>query len=86
MQDSIGASERCIGEWRNVVSAWLVAMALMGLFATADALASRQDSSPRLQHLAGAEIPRHSSGFPGPDEVAASDWLEKARIEAYSCW
>jgi hypothetical protein len=86
MQDSIVVSERCIGEWRIVASAWLVAIALVALFATADALASRPDPLPRIPRLAGAEIPRHDPGFPGPDEVAASDWLEKARIESYSCW
>jgi hypothetical protein len=33
--------------------------------------------------LAGAKIPRHDLSFPGPDDIAASDWLERVRAEAY---
>ena len=42
---------------------------------------------PRQVSLAGAIIPRHhSAGYPGPDEIAASDWQERARAGAYSGW
>jgi hypothetical protein len=83
MFGTVGRSERSTGEWRAVAAAWLVAFALVGLFAAGEALASRPHPVARL---AGAEIPRHDPGFPGPDEVAASDWLQQARAAAYCCW
>jgi hypothetical protein len=83
MFENIASSERWVGGWRAVAAAWVVVIALVALFAAAEALASRPDPAPRL---AGAEIPRHDPGFAGPDEVAASDWLEQAKVEAYSCW
>jgi hypothetical protein len=83
MFDNIGGSERRIGGWRAVAAAWVVVIALVALFGAAEALASRPKPSAQL---AGVEIPRHDPGVAGPDEVAASDWLEKAKAEAYSCW
>jgi hypothetical protein len=79
-------AERFFGGWRAVASAWLVAIVFVGLFATAEALASRHSSSPREGSLAGVVIPRHEASVPGPDEVAASGWLERATAEAYSNW
>jgi hypothetical protein len=69
--------------WRTVISAWLVAFVFAGLFATADAMASRHKPRPGRCGLAGSVIPRHDPSFPGPDEIAASDWLERVRAEAY---
>ncbi len=86
MLKEIETPERFIGGWRMVASAWLVAIMFVVLFATVQALASRHSAPPREDSLAGAVIPRHDSGFPGPDEVAASDLLERARAEAYSGW
>ena len=92
MLDDIGSrrgmriAERSLGGWRIVVSAWLVAIVLVILFAALEALASRHSTSPRAESLAGAIIPRHDSGFVGPDEVAASDWEERAKADAYSGW
>jgi hypothetical protein len=80
------ANDRCAEEWRTIVSAWVVAIALVGLFASAEAVAPRPVPSPPVSSLVGAEIPRHDAAILGPDEVAAADWLEKARAEAYSCW
>jgi hypothetical protein len=78
-----GIAEGSIGEWRIVVSAWLVAIAFVVLFAAADALASLRGTSSHEARLAGAVIPRHDPSFPGPHEIAASDWLARAKAEAY---
>jgi hypothetical protein len=86
MPEQVERTEGFIGGWRIVASAWLVAIIFVGLFATAEALASLRNASPRKDSLAGAVIPRHDPSFPGPDEVAASDLLERARAEAYSTW
>jgi hypothetical protein len=80
----LGIAERTLGGWRVVAAAWSIAIALVVLFATGQALASRHDPSPREGSLAGAVIPHHDPSFPGPDEMAASDWLERVRAEAYS--
>lgn len=79
-------AEGAVGGWRIVVSAWLVATAFVVLFAAADALASLRNTSSREARLAGAVIPRHDPTFPGPHEIAASDWLARARAEAYFGW
>jgi hypothetical protein len=86
MPKEIERADSSFGGWRVVASAWLVAVVFVVLFATAEALASRHSSSPRAGSLAGAVIPRHELTVPGSDEVAASDWLERARAEAYSNW
>jgi hypothetical protein len=80
------ANTRSVEEWRSIVSAWVIAIALVVLFASAEALASRPEPSPPVSILVGAEIPRHDSATPGPDEIAAADLLARARAEAYSCW
>lgn len=77
---------RSFGNWRIAVSAWLIAIALAVLFIGAHGLASRNGIFPREDNLAGAVIPHHDPGFAGPDEVAASDWLERAKAEAYTGW
>jgi hypothetical protein len=76
------ASNNSIG-WRTIISAWLVAFVFAGLFATADAIASRHKPPPGRCALAGSVIPRHDPSLTGPDEIAASDWLQRARAEAY---
>ena len=89
-----GFAERSFGGWRAVASAWLVVVIFVALFATAEALAARHRKPSHQSsvtgavtpRLAGAVIPRHDPGFPGPDEVAASDWLQRVKAEAYSCW
>jgi hypothetical protein len=82
----LGIAERSVGDWRLVASAWLVAVVFVVLFAAADALASFRSTSPREASLAGAVIPRHNPSFPRPEEIAASDWLDRVRAEAYSGW
>ena len=77
-------AERSV-RWRIVVSAWLIAIVFVLVFAGVETLAS-QHAAPRQASLAGAVIPRHDPGFVGPDEVAASDWQQRARAEAYSEW
>jgi hypothetical protein len=83
---ALDAAERSLGGWRVIASAWLVAMIFALLFATADALASRHGARHQKSALVGGEIPRHDPGFLGPDEIAASDWLQRVRAEAFSCW
>jgi hypothetical protein len=82
----LGIFERSLGDWRVVASAWLVAIIFLVLFTLADALAAQHSSSSRAPNLAGAIIPRHDPSFPGRDEIAASDWLERVRAEAYWSW
>jgi hypothetical protein len=88
MRDGIerGYAESSLGDWRIVAAAWLVAIIILALFAGVQALAARSNASPRETGLAGAVIPRHDPGSLGPDEMAASDWQERARVEASSCW
>lgn len=78
--------ERSCRDWRIVASAWVIAIFCVLLFAAADALASRHGARTSQVELAGAVIPRHDPSFPGPDEVAASDWVERATAEAGCCW
>jgi hypothetical protein len=86
MPEEIEAAERSFGGWRVVASAWLVAITFVLLFATAGAFASLHSNPSREANLAGAVIPRHDPSYPGTDEIAASDWLERAKAEAYSDW
>ena len=60
------------GGWKVTAAAWLVSILFAGLLGATDALASRHHGRPRECALAGA------------DEIAASDWLERVRAEAYS--
>ena len=75
-------AERSHRDWRIVASAWVVAIVCVLLFAAADASASRHRAASRQGNLAGAVIPRHDPSFPGPDELAASDWVERQTAEA----
>lgn len=72
------------GDWKVTAAAWLVPILFATVLGAADALASRHHGPPRECELAGAVIPRHDPGIPGRDEIAASDWLERVRAEAYS--
>jgi anti-sigma-K factor RskA len=80
----LGIAERSLGGWRVVAAAWSVAVIFVVLFATGEALASRHGTSPHEGSLAGAVIPQHDPSVPGSNEMAASDWLERVRAEAYS--
>jgi hypothetical protein len=84
MPEKIGSRRRSFGSWRVVASAWLVAILFVVLFAGVQVLAGRHSVSPREPTLAGAVIPRHDPA--SPEEIAASDWQERARAEAYSGW
>jgi hypothetical protein len=86
MPNRIEDTEKSIGGWRIIASAWIIAVIFIATLATVQALASLHNVSSRSGHLVGAVIPRHDSSVPGPDEVAASDQLERARAEAYSGW
>jgi hypothetical protein len=79
-------AERSLGGWRVIAAAWLVPMILALSFATADAVASRHHPRHQQSDLVRAEIPRHDSSSLGPDEIAASDWLQRVRADAYSSW
>ncbi len=79
--EAVGQS---VGGWRAVASAWILAIMAVLLFTTADALATHK--GPAREGLAGAMIPRHDPRFPGPDEIAASDWVEKARADSSGYW
>lgn len=81
-----GIAERTPVGWRIVAAAWLVAIIFVVLFSAADAFASRHKKFSHEGNITGAVIPRHDAGVPGPDEIAASDWLQRVRAEAYSCW
>ncbi|MBV8119627.1 MAG: hypothetical protein JO081_06795 [Alphaproteobacteria bacterium] len=83
---ALDAGERSLGGWRVIASAWLIMMIFALLFATAEALAERHAAQHQKSDLVRAEIPRHDSSFPGPDEIAASDWLQRVRAEAFACW
>ena len=82
----LGTAERSFGGWRVVAAAWLVMMIFVALFATGEALACRHRAPSRESTLTGAVIPRHDSSLLGPDEVAASDWVQRVKAEAYSNW
>jgi hypothetical protein len=86
IENGRGVVQRSFGGWRIVTSAWLAMIIFVVLFAGFQALASRHGTSPRAASLSGAVIPRHYPRFFGPDEVAASDWQERAKAEAYSDW
>jgi hypothetical protein len=81
----LGISERSL-DWRIVASAWLVAIIFVLLFGAADALASRHSSASSKSRLVGVVIPQHDPSVPGPEEIAAANWLERAKAEAYSGW
>jgi hypothetical protein len=65
-------TERYLGGWRVIASAWAMAIVFVLLFAGVQALASRHATSPRQQSLAGAVIPRHDPSCAGPGDVLAS--------------
>jgi hypothetical protein len=81
-EDGIGGPNQP-GGWRTIISAWLVALIVAGVWVTGDALASLPCPTHHAGALAGIVIPRHDPSSPGPDEVAASDWLQRIRAEAY---
>ena len=70
--------------WRALAAAWLLPVLFAALFGAANALASGHHDLARDCVLAGAAIPQHDASLPGPDEIKASDWLERVKVEAYS--
>jgi hypothetical protein len=81
-EEGIGGPNQPCG-WRTIMSAWLVAFMIAVLWVTGDALASLHYPARHAGDLDGVIIPRHDPSSPGPDEVAASDWLERVKAEAY---
>lgn len=77
-------SDEADKSWRAVAAAWLVPILFATVFVAADAIAARHHAPARECATAGAMIPRHDPSLPGPDEIAASDWLERVRAEGYS--
>jgi hypothetical protein len=89
MPEEIAGTERSGRGWRAVGSAWLVAIIFVILFAAGEAVACLHRShspSPHRDDFVGTVIPRHDPSVLGPDEVAASDWLERARADADTTW
>lgn len=89
MPEEIAGAERSGHGWRVVSAAWVVAIMFVVLFAAGEAVARlhrSHDPSPRRGDFVGAVIPRHDPSFLGPDEVAASDWLDRARADAETGW
>lgn len=54
------------GNWRAVVSAWVIAIVAVLLLAVYQVVTSRHEPSPRGQSLAGAVIPQHDPACSGP--------------------
>lgn len=88
-------TERYLGGWRVIASAWAMAIVFVLLFAGVQALASRHATSPRQQGLVGAVIPRHDPSCAGPGDVTASatpncqtsgDALADAEAETSAEW
>jgi len=65
-------AERFLGGWRVTVSAWVMAVAFVLLFAGVQALASHHEASPARATLAGAVIPRHDPTCAGAGAETAS--------------
>lgn len=53
------SNERQPGNWRIVVSAWVLVLLFAMLLAAVEAVASRRAGSHPGRHLAGAVIPQH---------------------------
>lgn len=85
MLEEMEGPARSFGSWRVVTSAWLVAIVFAMLLGGVHALASLH-TPPHKARLAGVVIPRHVARFVSANDVAASDWLEQARAEAYTGW
>lgn len=83
-EDRFDITEKTEGSWRVAAAAWLVPIVLAGLFGAGNALGARHHAPPHKCATAGVMIPQHDPTLPGPDEIAASDWLEHLRAEAYS--
>jgi hypothetical protein len=63
---------RYLGGWRVIVSAWVIAIVVVLLFAGVQALASRHTPSPRQEAMVGVVIPRHDPSCAGSGDVTAS--------------
>jgi hypothetical protein len=81
---NLETEDRTANDWRAPAAAWLLPILLAALFGTAHAAASRHHAAPRACALAGAAIPHHDASLLGPDEIKASDRLERVRADASS--
>jgi hypothetical protein len=87
--------DRFPANWRVVVSAWVMVLLVVLVFAGTQALASHRHSAPPRAHLAGAVIPRHDPasaevGVPCASPLAecgrSAAALEPAMSYAYPTW
>ncbi len=70
-----------IGDWRIVVSAWLLVLVIVMLLVTVDALACRRVSSPPDAQLVGAVIPQHEPcAGPGIPSAVNIDGCERGPL------
>jgi hypothetical protein len=67
------SSERQIGGWRIVVSAWALVVICTVLFAGAEAMAGRHGGASAEGHLSRAVIPRHDTACGGPGISSATN-------------
>ncbi|HUC09659.1 MAG TPA: hypothetical protein VL985_04440 [Stellaceae bacterium] len=63
-----GFTQRYLGGWRVVASAWALAVMVVLGFGGVQALASRHET-PMQQQLVGAVIPRHDPSCGGPGDL-----------------
>lgn len=81
------------GNWRVVVSAWVIVIVALLALAGYQAFASHRDVSPRAASLAGAVIPQHDPGCSGPQvpdatagEGCGALHAPYGQVPAYSGW
>ncbi len=85
MMDDIGygrgqeGSERQIGGWRTVVSAWVIVAVVVAVLFGATAAACLRSASHPHAHLAGAVIPRHDPACGGPG-IASAPGIEGCQV------
>ena len=74
--------DRQFGNWRIVVSAWLLVLVVVMLVAAVDALACRRVGSHSKAHFAGAVIPQHEPCVgPGIPSAVNIDGCESAPLD-----
>jgi hypothetical protein len=65
------SNERQFGNWRGVISAWAIVVALLILLAGVHAVASLRGSAHPDSRLGGAVVPRHDTACGGPGVASA---------------
>jgi hypothetical protein len=81
--------DRQFGDWRIVVSAWLLVVVFVMLLAAVDALACRRVASHPNPHFAGAVLPQHDPcAGPGIPSAVNIDGCESAPLggDRYAYW